>query len=258
MPFTASHAAAVLPFRRTRLPWPALVIGSFGPDFQYFLSASGHSRSWHYYPDVFTRCIPFTVFVYFFFMAFMRQPLGDLLPVAVHRRMCRPPSSTPKNLGEALLALVALVIGIATHVLWDALTHQRSWFWQHIATLHEVVHVGALPGVYGYEIAQGASSVIGLAILAVAFVLWYRRTPPQTPMMVHSATFRFLVWATVIVLPAMGAAWRGYRAEEKLQSLGELASFQLTFVITSISIFLWELVIYSALITLLNTRKRGS
>jgi hypothetical protein len=37
VPFTASHAAAVLPFLRSPLPASALVIGSMAPDFPYYL-----------------------------------------------------------------------------------------------------------------------------------------------------------------------------------------------------------------------------
>ena len=37
MPFTGSHAAAVLPFARSRLPASALVIGSVAPDLPYYL-----------------------------------------------------------------------------------------------------------------------------------------------------------------------------------------------------------------------------
>ena len=37
MPFTASHAAAVLPLLRTPLPASALGIGGMAPDFPFFL-----------------------------------------------------------------------------------------------------------------------------------------------------------------------------------------------------------------------------
>ena len=37
MPLTIAHPAAVLPFRHSRLPISALVIGSLAPDFEYFL-----------------------------------------------------------------------------------------------------------------------------------------------------------------------------------------------------------------------------
>jgi hypothetical protein len=226
------------------------VIGSFGPDFQYFLRVSGTNRAWHYYPQLFTRCLPFTVIIYFIFMAWMRGPLTDLLPIALQRRIRRDSSSIPNDMGEAGLILVALLVGLGTHILWDALTHSQTWFWKHIAFLHQVVHIGSLPGVYGYEIAQAASSVLGIVILGAALVLWYRRTPAGADLRAaHSVAFRIAVPTIIILLAAAGAIWRGYHAEEKLRSLGELASFQLTFVITSISIFLWGLLIYGAAMT---------
>ena len=52
MPFTLSHAAASLPFRRLKPVWPALVIGTFAPDLQYFILISDEDRSGHHFPDV--------------------------------------------------------------------------------------------------------------------------------------------------------------------------------------------------------------
>jgi hypothetical protein len=255
MPFTVSHAAAVLPFRRTRLPWPALVIGSFGPDFEYFLRASGSSRAWHYYPEVFTRCFPFTVIIYFVFLGFVRGPVIDLLPVGFQRRIPRKRAVLPEDLGEVGLLLLALGLGIATHVLWDSFTHPQSWFWRNIPFLREVIHFPSLPGVYGYEIAQGGSSVLGLVLLGVATMWWYRRTPPgHTSQGRYSAARKVFVVGAMIVLSLGGAAWRAYSVVGRPQSPGEFASFQLLFVISSLAIFLWELVLYGMAMTAAGRR----
>ncbi|MES0491873.1 MAG: DUF4184 family protein [Leptospirales bacterium] len=37
MPFTISHAAAIIPFNKKPFILSALMIGSFSPDFSYFL-----------------------------------------------------------------------------------------------------------------------------------------------------------------------------------------------------------------------------
>ena len=47
MPFTISHAAAVLPLKKSPLPLAALMIGSMSPDFSYFLPMSLANTSWH-------------------------------------------------------------------------------------------------------------------------------------------------------------------------------------------------------------------
>src|SRR4051794_24263241 len=79
MPFTVPHAAAVLPLRRTRLVWSAMVLGSFGPDFQYFFFMSYDSRSWHNYPDVLRFCLPFTLAAFLLFQTFIKKPVAGLL-----------------------------------------------------------------------------------------------------------------------------------------------------------------------------------
>ena len=52
MPFTLSHAAAALPFRKFKPVWPALVIGTFAPDLQYFIWISDEDRSGHHFPGI--------------------------------------------------------------------------------------------------------------------------------------------------------------------------------------------------------------
>ena len=59
MPFTVSHAAAVLPLKNSRLPLAALMVGSMSPDFAYFLPAALSARTAsHSLPGIFLFCLP--------------------------------------------------------------------------------------------------------------------------------------------------------------------------------------------------------
>jgi hypothetical protein len=58
-----SHAAAALPFRRLRPVWPAVVIGTFAPNLQYFLWISDEDRSGHHFPNAFTLALPLAFLV---------------------------------------------------------------------------------------------------------------------------------------------------------------------------------------------------
>ncbi|WP_410573534.1 DUF4184 family protein [Amycolatopsis sp. cmx-4-61] len=67
----------------------------------------------------------------------------------------------------------SVVVGAATHLLWDAFTHTggfavRHWAWLRVS----VVGPHRLYNVVGY-----VSSAGGLAVLAVLVVRWYRRAP---------------------------------------------------------------------------------
>src|SRR3954454_954589 len=73
---------------------------------------------------------------------------------------------------QGLLLVAALVLGAATHLVWDEFTHPRRWGAEHIPALAR--SWGPLPG---YRWAQYASSVAGFVVLLVWFVRWWRRTP---------------------------------------------------------------------------------
>src|ERR1700689_4266788 len=107
MPFTVSHAAAVLPFRRSGLIWSGLVIGSFGPDFEYFLRMSAGSRAWHHFPAVFLYCLPFTVLAFYLFQGVMKRPIVALLPVSIQRRLDPGGNPFPKTFSNILVLLVS-------------------------------------------------------------------------------------------------------------------------------------------------------
>jgi hypothetical protein len=87
MPFTLSHAAASLPFRRLKPVWPALVVGTFAPDLQYFIWLSDEDRSGHHFPDVVLFTLPCALLVLWLFDWIVKGPAIDLLPSAVQRRL---------------------------------------------------------------------------------------------------------------------------------------------------------------------------
>ncbi|SEO64968.1 DUF4184 family protein [Trujillonella endophytica] len=176
MPFTASHAAAVLPLVRTRLPPSALVAGSVAPDLPYFLPVG---------PDVPTHTAAAVVGVDLL--------LGLLLWAGWHGLVATPALHTaPRRLrarlagrvrpglrhrltaaGPLALVVVAVVVGAATHVVWDEFTHGGRFGTEHLAVLAD-----SWAGRPGYRWAQDASGVLGAVVLAGWLVRWWRRTPP--------------------------------------------------------------------------------
>ena len=86
MPFTLSHAAAALPFRKTRLEMSALVTGCFAPDFSYFMFVIPHGLIGHTLSGTFVFDLPLSLIVLWLFHAYMKQPLSMLLPTGIRRR----------------------------------------------------------------------------------------------------------------------------------------------------------------------------
>jgi Domain of unknown function (DUF4184) len=257
MPFTLSHAAAVLPLRRTRLVWSALVIGSFGPDFQYFFLMSYSSRSWHHYPDVLRYCFPFTVAAFVLFELFVKGPVTGLLPLELQRRIDATNSALPRSFGEVLIVLCSLLLGIGTHVAWDSFTHPHTWPWRHITFLHKLFRPSFGPPAYGYEYAQEMSTIIGLAIVLGWFGLWYRRKPAtQAPASRVSTRAKVVIWAEIVVLTCAGALWRATMLSGPPWVKGGQSYFQIITLISGIGFLLWQLLAYGVAFTWAHHREQ--
>jgi|NGEPerStandDraft_6_1074524.scaffolds.fasta_scaffold02997_5 hypothetical protein len=258
MPFTVSHAAAVLPFRRSRLPWSALVIGSFGPDFEYFLRMHYVSRAWHFYPDALFYCLPFSLCAYFLFELFIRRPAIELLPQSFQERIDPRPPVFPRTIIQGSAVLGALILGIATHIFWDLLTHDSSSLTDRIAILGDRVNLPYLNHMYGYELAQTLSTVGGLLILGWFLWRWHRATPVSYPLLSNfSLLKKVAVWTTMFVLAAIGALWRVWNLLGHPRTSGHDSLLHLILIIAGIGWFLWELLAYGVFTTVWRKNKEA-
>jgi hypothetical protein len=175
MPFTPAHVAAVLPFRRSRLIWSALVVGAMAPDFEYFLRMSPQDRYGHTLTGLFLFTLPLALLTLWFFHAYVKATFIELMPDGLERRLA--PSAGEFRFGGAsqfVLIIASLLVGIGTHLIWDSLTHGNTWTTRHWDALGHRVQVPSIGFVPLYKLLQQVSTVVGLAILAVWLVAWYR------------------------------------------------------------------------------------
>src|ERR1051325_2832570 len=89
MPFTLSHAAAVIPLRNRfhrYLPLSALLIGSFAPDFRYFFPGIRLRIFSHSPQGVFLFCLPLSLLALWLFHRLVKEPLFHLLPRRLQSR----------------------------------------------------------------------------------------------------------------------------------------------------------------------------
>jgi hypothetical protein len=179
MPFTLSHAAAAWPFRKTPLEMPALLTGCFAPDFAYFMFISPRGFIGHTLLGAFIFDLPVSLLVLWLFYAYVKRPLSMLLPKGFRMRLKRgnggfsfwPP-------GRLALIVVSILIGTATHILWDSFTHTFYWPYRHWSFLSDVVYVPAAGNMQMYKVLQYASTLFGLVFVAVWVFFWYRATEP--------------------------------------------------------------------------------
>ncbi|MFD5425668.1 DUF4184 family protein [Streptomyces sp. NPDC127084] len=190
MPFTLSHAAAVLPgIRRdgsTRGPLTAsaLIAGSFAPDMTYF-AASLHPDAMffgdvtHSVKGVLTVDVVITAALVGLWLL-VRDPLVALLPRGrqgqVNALLCGPARARRSPAARMSLFYVSAVLGAATHVVWDSFTHFDRWGVRAVPALSEPV-----AGFPLYTYTQYGSSAVALVVVAWFTVSALRGVPGQLP-----------------------------------------------------------------------------
>lgn len=219
MPFTLSHAAAVLPAVRAdgtgrgRLVPAVLVAGSFSPDLTYFAAsvlpeAMEFGTVTHSFPGVFTIDVAIAWALVGLWL-FLREPLVALLPrtpqgpTATLLRCGTPRARVTPSLFLRWYASAAL--GALTHVVWDAFTHHDRWGIRLFPVLdHE------LRGSPLYWYLQYGGSALAAVIIAGFVYHALRRTgaglPTGVPLL--SVRDRWLACAVIGGCAAVGATQR--------------------------------------------------
>ena len=179
MPFTLSHAAAALPFRKFKPIWPALVIGTFAPDLQYFIWISDEDRSGHHFPGVLLFSLPLALLLLWLFEWCVKGPVIELLPDPILRRLqdkVRPLSFWG---WQRFMSIVMWIFVGHRNPCPVGLVH--SFPNLDNRALGAVQLQGSVPfhsPVTTTKILQHISTMLGILILAAWCVAWYRRTAP--------------------------------------------------------------------------------
>lgn len=162
MPLTPSHIAAVIPLKgRSVLPFAALAAGSMSPDLWYYLPGSWVPQpSTHTVWGILVWDVLFGVVMWLAWRA-ASSALYDIAPDPIRRRWRLP----TEPFSAWRFVPVAVLIGAATHVLWDEFTHGGRFGDTHIAVL-AASYATPLGPVAGYQLLQYFSGAFGLAVIA--------------------------------------------------------------------------------------------
>lgn len=244
VPFTPSHAVVALPFVRTPLVPAAIAVGAMTPDLPLFTRnlplpyVRTHDLMW----------VPVTLVLALALLLLWRcvlrpaarelspewlavrlpgewdrgagDALGETFGLPVDRH--GGDVSTRRASASALLLLGAsLALGIASHILWDAFTHEGRW------------GVAALPALgvswgplLGYKWLQHGSTALGLVIIAAWTTVWLSRRDAAAPVArVVPDAVRWVWWASLPV--ALAGAW--------LLGLGTLGPLDAEFTIAHLA-----------------------
>lgn len=207
MPFTISHAAAVLPLQRItrhRVPLAAMMIGSMAPDFAYFLPFDLGRTSTHDFDGLFLFCWPVGLAVWLLFVKVLERPTIELLPSPWRERVPRSVPVTPRAL---MLASLGVIIGAMTHIALDAFTHRYTPVAELFPILRAEVFSFRGRTMHVYSMLQYLTSVIGL--LALAYWGYNLKNAPPRPRpkryQTGFLTDRARILAAVAVMGTSGA-----------------------------------------------------
>jgi len=257
VPFTISHAAAAIPLRRRPLVLSALVVGTMAPDFEYFFRLTYQGRSWHTMPGLAQMTLPAAFVALVVFHLLVKWPVISLMPRSWQARVAAPARQFHwLPLSRLFWIVVSLAIGITTHVLWDGCTHLEGWAVQAWPALQETVGHAGGSNITVYKLLQHGSSILGLIILAVCVGRWYRRAEPHAIELTPLSAAQRWALALAIAFSALAAGVvKSADAFPSVAGLGALQHFVGGFVVTTITVGMGELLVFSVLWRLLFARE---
>ena len=251
MPFTVSHAAAVLPFRRLKLVWSAFIIGSMAPDFPYILGSVEYRDIGHVFPGILEFTIPASLLALWIFHRILKRPVIGLLPAGMQLRLRHQLGDFRfGGVGRFLAILGSIALGIATHVVWDSFTHAYTWAFYHIRWLRGWFHLPLIGAIPRHSVLQYASSVLGLAALGLWVLLWYRRTAPAVAAKGHvRPRSHYKLALGMFVLAGMMGVLRALMIVGTPATRHKADTFLLVFGVTALALAFWQLVLYCVLVS---------
>jgi hypothetical protein len=178
MPFTLAHPAAVLPLRHIPgLRTAPLFIGAVAPDLPYYVPSHVYSPLVHDTHTLFGSLVidlPLGLAALGLAVA-LRRPLTVLLPPRAAWLCQHALEPFRRDRREWLLAPLAILLGVWTHLAWDSFTHSDGWSVRRIPALSRTVTLGWYTGEVCH-LLQYLSSAAGLAIMVVWY--WRLKAPP--------------------------------------------------------------------------------
>jgi len=249
MPFTVSHAAAVIPLRRSRFfIFSALVVGSMAPDFEYFVCLSfsrGISHSW---TGLFTFCLPAGLVVLGLFHGLLKRPLLCLLPVGHRRRLEVHAGAFPWwPLSRLVRIVVSMLAGILSHLVWDAFTHLHGFGVRAIPLLAAPVYPLPDGAIRVCDLLQLGCSVLGAIVVLAAYIHWYRNQPaPPAHLLDHVPEgWQCLVLAAFLATACVIGAGYGFSVPVVLRDANSLRGFGGRFVSAAAAVVMAQSLAFS-------------
>ena len=253
MPFTLAHPLAAAPIwlcSKRRLHLPSLFVGSMIPDIEYFLTLQPNRTIGHTLLGILIQGLPFSIVLLLIIRYVLMRPFLALLPRKLAQRFPTPRNYFPLQFLQLFNVVVSVVIGAASHLVWDDFTHDGGWVVPHSKLLQS--QLGSMPI---YQLLQYGSGVIGVFALLLWLSIWLNQAKSCNRIETLAPRWR----ALTIICIALCTVVFTWVAVEIHYIAGE--TFIETFVraiLGSISGLFLGLLLYSAVFWILKSFKPNS
>lgn len=170
MPFTASHPAILYPLRKWEkrsFIWTLLIMGSLSPDMEYFIWLSSASYISHSKIGILLFDLPVTFLLAFAWTGFMKDVVLSKIPFLYKIENTDQEKFSEQIKNHWWQAILAALIGILSHLVWDSFCHSGGYMVNRIPYLQEnIILMGR--EVRRCYVVWYVCSFIGLLIM----ILW--------------------------------------------------------------------------------------
>jgi len=167
MPFTLAHPAIMLPLDKTeRFSLTALIAGSMVPDFEFFFQMREVENIGHHWYGILFFDLPVAILFCYAFHNLLKHLLIINLPKSYRKKFIDMIDFNWNEYAAAnkMKVFLSLLVGILSHITWDAFTHNNGFFVILIPVLSEQIKIAGkqLPV---YFLLQIFSSIAGMWVV---------------------------------------------------------------------------------------------
>lgn len=238
MPFTFAHPLAVLPLLKKRyFSATGLIAGSLAPDFESFLRMKSSNEHGHTLSGMFYFDLPISLIIALLFHLVLKESLIANSPAFLQQRFIELRKFNFWNYLKKnyWIFLYSVLIGSATHLLWDSFTHGGGVLAKQVPLIMTVkVPFQGVHYPLWYTL-QNISSILGLSIV----LIYVFRLKPHVVQVSNPSGF---FWLTLTTVTLAGFYLR--------YTFGERMSFGNT-VVALVSVFLLGLLITALIFRIL-------
>ncbi|NAR29410.1 DUF4184 family protein [Acinetobacter haemolyticus] len=203
MPFTLSHAVLAPPLSKLskgHLPIAALAIGCMTPDL-YRLFTPENITLTHQWAGVLFPNLPIGLFFCLLWYLLYRPVLYRLFAIRDDLNI----HSFDSFIAFSLMSCFAIIIGTATHLIWDGLTHLDFRTFAFKTVLAQQI------SLYGFTYPLHFILQIGSSIVALPFIFWmcwhYYQSHKQTSLVPQKIKTFAVVSLIISVLGGLLSIW---------------------------------------------------